>query len=113
MSHFLDENEYTFTPVLLYSIYSKSEVTDMKMIFHESPVSLKETDEIAETKENLLEDLKQTRYALEVAYSGFDNVTDPDLIDCYIYQVNAILKRYKFLLEKISDKDEELLVLEK
>ena len=78
----------------------------MKMIFHESPVSLKETDEIAETKENLLEDLKKTRYALEVAYSGFDNVTDPDLIDCYIYQVNAILKRYKFLLEKISLQDQ-------
>ncbi|MBQ8815973.1 MAG: DUF2508 family protein, partial [Lachnospiraceae bacterium] len=57
--------------------------------------------------------LKKTRYALEVAYSGFDNVTDPDLIDCYIYQVNAILKRYKFLLEKISLKDEKDLLLKK
>ena len=85
----------------------------MKMIFHEAPVSLKESDVLSETKEDLLEDLKKTRFALEVAYSGFDNVTDPDLIDCYIYQVNAILKRYKFLLEKISDKDEETLVLEK
>lgn len=85
----------------------------MKMIFRETPVSLGEIDEFSETKEDLLEDLKKTRYALEVAYSGFDNVTDPDLIDCYIYQVNAILKRYKFLLEKISDKDEEQLLLEK
>lgn len=84
----------------------------MKMIFHESPVSLREIEEISETKENLLEDLKNTRYALEVAYSGFDNVTDPDLIDCYIYQVNAILKRYKFLLERISDKEETDLILE-
>lgn len=84
----------------------------MKMIFHESPVSLREIEEISETKENLLEDLKNTRYALEVAYSGFDNVTDPDLIDCYIYQVNAILKRYKFLLERISDKEETGLILE-
>ena len=84
----------------------------MKMIFRETPVSFKETDEISETKEDLLEDLKKTRYALEVAYSGFDNVTDPDLIDCYIYQVNAILKRYKFLLERISDKEKETLLLE-
>lgn len=85
----------------------------MKMIFHESPVSLREIEEISETKEDLLEDLKKTRYALEVAYSGFDNVTDPDLIDCYIYQVNAILKRYKFLLERISDKEDSDLLLEK
>ncbi len=85
----------------------------MKMIFQQTPVSLKETDELSETKENLLEDLKRTRYALEVAYSGFDNVTDPDLIDCYIYQVNAILKRYKFLLEKITDKENSDLLLEK
>lgn len=84
----------------------------MKMIFHETPVSFKETDEISETKEDLLEDLKKTRFALEVAYSGFDNATDPDLIDCYIYQVNAILKRYKFLLERISDKEKADLVLE-
>ncbi len=84
----------------------------MKMIFQQTPVCLSDTMEISETKEDLLEDLKKTRYALEVAYSGFDNVTDPDLIDCYIYQVNAILKRYKFLLEKITSKEEHNLLLE-
>lgn len=82
----------------------------MRMIFQQTPVSLSSAEELTETKEDLLEDLKKTRYALEVAYSGFDNVTDPDLIDCYIYQVNAILKRYKFLLEKISAKENELLL---
>lgn len=85
----------------------------MKMIFQQTPVTLSETAEISETKEDLLEDLKKTRYALEVAYSGFDNVTDPDLIDCYIYQVNAILKRYKFLLQKISMKQDNDLILDK
>ena len=85
----------------------------MKMIFHEAPVSFRETDEISETKEDLLEDLKQTRCALEVAYSGFDNVTEPDLIDSYIYQVNAILKRYKFLLNRISSQEKPDLLLEK
>ena len=83
----------------------------MKMIFQQTPVNLSADQEMSETKEDLLEDLKKTRYALEVAYSGFDNVTDPDLIDCYIYQVNAILKRYKFLLEKISLKEENDLLL--
>ena len=110
MSYFLDVFLYTFPKFLLYFRYSKSEVTKVRMIFQQTPVSLSSTEELTETKEDLLEDLKKTRYALEVAYSGFDNVTDPDLIDCYIYQVNAILKRYKFLLEKISAKENELLL---
>ena len=84
----------------------------MRMIFQQTPVSLSSSEELTETKVDLLEDLKKTRYALEVAYSGFDNVTDPDLIDCYIYQVNAILKRYKFLLEKITRKEENNLLVE-
>lgn len=83
----------------------------MKMVFRQTPVRLSGDEEMSETKENLLEDLKKTRYALEVAYSGFDNVTDPDLIDCYIYQVNAILKQYKFLLEKISLKEEKEILI--
>lgn len=47
---------------------------------------------------SIKEDLKKARYALESAYLGFDNATDPDLIDCYIYEVNAELKRYKYLM---------------
>ena len=79
----------------------------MRMIFQQTPVSLSDSEEISETKENLLEDLKKTRYALEVAYSGFDNVTDPDLIDCYIYEVNSVQKRYKFLLELVRQMEKE------
>lgn len=51
-------------------------------------------------EKRLLNDLRLTRAELEIAYSGFDNVTEPDLIDCYIYKVNAVLMRYKFLMEK-------------
>lgn len=85
----------------------------MKIFFQQPQINISDSTEFSETKEDLLEDLKKTRYALEVAYSGFDNVTDPDLIDCYIYQVNAILKRYKFLLEKINMKENGELVLDK
>ncbi|MCD7738988.1 MAG: YaaL family protein [Lachnospiraceae bacterium] len=74
----------------------------MKTIFRQPPVVPSESAPIPETKDSLLEDLKKTRFALEVAYSGFDNVTDPDLIDCYIYQVNSIWKRYSYLITKIS-----------
>lgn len=74
----------------------------MKTIFRQPPVVPTEGSLVPETKDSLLEDLRKTRFALEVAYSGFDNVTDPDLIDCYIYQVNSIWKRYSYLIAKIS-----------
>lgn len=47
---------------------------------------------------NLEDDIKKTRYALEIAYSGFDNALEPDLIDSYIYEINSLQKRYDHLL---------------
>ena len=60
--------------------------------------------------ELLREEIKKAMIALESAYCGFDNATDPDLIDCYIYQVNSALKRYRYLLlqaEKIHNTSDE------
>lgn len=48
----------------------------------------------------LLDDLEKARYDLALAYDNFQNAMDPDLIDCCIYQVNALQMRYKFLLTK-------------
>lgn len=53
----------------------------------------------------LLKEINQTKLALESAYSNFENVVDPDLIDCYIYEVNAVQKRYKFLLRQAKELD--------
>ena len=53
-------------------------------------------------RECILEDLEKTKYELETAYCGFDNVTDPELIDCYIYEVNAVMKRYRYLLNQAA-----------
>ncbi len=62
-----------------------------------------ETKEKPKTlRECILEDLEKTKYELESAYSGFDNVTDPDLIDCYIYEINAVMKRYRYLLNQAA-----------
>lgn len=55
----------------------------------------------------LLGEIKKTKLALESAYSNFENVIDPDLIDCYIYEVNAIQKRYKFLLKQAKAMDND------
>lgn len=77
----------------------------MKSFFSHTTYMADEPELPAKDKDEkrLLNDLKLTRTELEIAYSGFDNVTDPDLIDCYIYKVNAVLKRYKFLMQKAAE----------
>ena len=57
--------------------------------------------------EALLSEIKKTKLALESAYSNFENVIDPDLIDCYIYEVNAIQKRYKILLKQAKEMEND------
>lgn len=54
------------------------------------------------SREQLLSDLALTKTALEDAYTNFENVVDPDLVDSYIYQVNAVQKRYHFLLKQVQ-----------
>lgn len=51
----------------------------------------------------LLEDIKKTRQELETAYANFQIVSDPDLIDCYIYEINSADIRYKYLLNEIKN----------
>lgn len=46
----------------------------------------------------LLKELSQAKQEMEDAYANFQNVSDPDLIDCYIYRNHAAWKRYLFLL---------------
>ena len=57
------------------------------------------------SREQLLSDLKITKTALDDAYSNFEQVVDPDLVDSYIYEVNAVQKRYHFLLKQVQMMD--------
>ena len=50
----------------------------------------------------LLQDLSKTTEDLRVTYDNLQNVVDPDLIDCYIYQAKAVQMRYKYLLESVK-----------
>ena len=53
----------------------------------------------------LKDDLHQTARALQDAYNNLENVVDPDLIDCYTYEIYSVQKRYKFLLEQVRKMD--------
>lgn len=60
---------------------------------------------------NLQDSIEKTRHALDSAYAGFDNAVDPDLIDCYIFEINALLKRYKYLSELAAKEEKPVPVL--
>ena len=51
------------------------------------------------TPVSLQEAMEKTRTALDIAYAGFDNAVDTDLIDSYIYEINSLQKRYKHLTD--------------
>ncbi len=63
--------------------------------------------------EELITELLKTQSELATVYSVFENVIDPDLIDCCIYQLNAIQMRYRFLLNQIRDENRNLAVTHK
>ena len=50
----------------------------------------------------LLDDLERTKHDLDSAYNNLSNALEPDLIDCYIYEVQSVQMRYKFLLSRIK-----------
>lgn len=52
---------------------------------------------------DLLFELSRVQNDLAAAYSNFENATDPDLIDSYIFEVNSVQKRYKFLLQRAKE----------
>ena len=59
----------------------------------------------------LVEEINMTKAALSAAYANFDNATDPDLIDCYIYQLNSEQKRYKYLLQKAKENNPKVIII--
>ena len=53
-------------------------------------------------RQNLKAELDKTQLAIDSAHSLFEQVVDPTLIDCYIYELNAAQLRYQFLLRKFK-----------
>ena len=57
-----------------------------------------------DTLENLelKAEIVRTRHRLESVRNQFEEVVDPTLIDCYIYELKAVQLRYQFLLRRFK-----------
>ena len=55
------------------------------------------------TRRVLLEGLSQTRALIAQAYQGFNDACDPDLIESYVFEINALQYRYTYLLRQVKE----------
>ena len=53
-------------------------------------------------RQELMRSLNQTRTLINQAYGGFNSTSDSDLIESYVYEINALQARYNYLLRRFK-----------
>lgn len=66
---------------------------------------LKKSRILALERQALRAEIEQTKTAIDAARNHFEQVVDPTLIDCYIYELNAAQLRYQFLLRRFKSQE--------
>lgn len=56
-------------------------------------------------RRGLLESLEHTRVLIAQAYAGFNATRDADLIESYVFEINALQSRYGYLLRRVKALD--------
>lgn len=60
----------------------------------------KKKQRLSVEEQTLLLEIHLAKRSLLTALSNLENLTDPDLIDCSIYELNAAQTRYQYLLHQ-------------
>ena len=56
-----------------------------------------------EERRELISSLSQTRTLINQAYGGFNTASDSDLIESYVFEINALQARYNYLLRRVKE----------
>ena len=56
-----------------------------------------------EERRDLISSLSHTRTLINQAYSGFNMASDSDLIESYVFEINALQARYNYLLRRVKE----------
>lgn len=74
----------------------------MKIFFRQ-----KKNRESAEREkiDELMEELKEARDAIDAVYTNLSYVVEPDMIDCCIYELNALQLRHKIILNQVKEQE--------
>ena len=54
-------------------------------------------------REHLMQTLAHTRVLINQAYSGFNSAKDDELIESFVFEINALQSRYSYLLRRIKE----------
>lgn len=54
-------------------------------------------------REQLMQTLADTRVLINQAYSGFNTAEDHELIESFVFEINALQSRYSYLLRRIKE----------
>lgn len=55
-----------------------------------------------EERQQLMEEMAQTRLLLNQAYADFNAHSDPDLVDACVFTINALRSRHSYLVRQIK-----------
>ena len=65
---------------------------------------LRRGDSARETaRRELMQSLTHTRTLINQAYGGFNSVSDSDLIESYVFEINSLHARYNYLLRQVKE----------
>ena len=53
-------------------------------------------------RQELVASLAHTRTLINQAYGGFNTASDGDLIESYVFEINALQARYNYLLRRVK-----------
>ena len=59
-----------------------------------------------EERQALLDGLERTKILIHQAYACFNQESDPDLIESYVFEINALQSRYSYLLKRVRELEE-------
>lgn len=59
-----------------------------------------------EERQALLDGLERTKVLIHQAYACFNRESDPDLIESYVFEINALQSRYSYLLKRVRELEE-------
>lgn len=73
------------------------------MVQTERKLSLRQAGRAREEeRRELLRSLAHTRTLINQAYGGFNTTSDSDLIESYVFEINALQARYNYLLRRVK-----------
>ena len=68
-----------------------------------SPFFRREPASEPDERQELLQTLANTRVLIQQAYTCFNHTEDSDLIESYVFEINALQSRYNYLLRRIKE----------